>query len=537
MSILPVRNLSELGIIKDRNPFDLPLNAFSGGTNVRFDNGKAMRSPVFRLVLKDLPAVEPWFCVGLRPSTGFDSVFIGDTDGSLHHYATGGVENVTERGFQTINSNTPWTSAFLGDVLYLNRPTHVPRFWGPGSHSFAPLPGWDSGWRAQSVRAFKDFLIALNLTKGAVAHPTLVKWSDLTLAGQPPASWDANDDATSAGETPLAEMDGPIIDGLSLRNIFIIYGESQVWMMEHVGGQLIFNFRKVFHEGGIINKNCVVEVNGKHYVFGKDDIYVHDGTNKQSISDERVKDFIFRSMNNKLCSRFFVQHNPNLNEIIFAYVSGDTDAKFINPTRCNKAAVYNYANETWGFIDLPNISSMTLSNIDHVFTYENANARYDLVGGSYYDQEDSLETHVTGVSAPLPASGLTGSKLLGLDSMDNGALTYELDLESYAPAYVERVGLDLDTQGAGLGDFKLCRRLYPQVTTFRNIPLQIQIGASEAPSGNVKWEQKQSFNPHKQYKIDTRSSGRYIAVRFFVDKPADFEISGFDADIVSGGRR
>ena len=47
--------------------------------------------------------------------------------------------------------------------------------------------------------------------------------------------------------------------------------------MEYVGGSEIFTFNKVFDKTGLINTN-VVEVEGKHYCFGLDDIYVHDGT-------------------------------------------------------------------------------------------------------------------------------------------------------------------------------------------------------------------------------------------------------------------
>jgi hypothetical protein len=162
---------------------------------------------------------------------------------------------------------------------------------------------------------------------------------------------------------------------------------------------------------------------------------------------------------------------------------------------------------------------------------------YDKVGGTYYGQEDSFQAHNVAVSAPLVSQGITASKLYGLDPMDNGSLAHELDLEGYAPAYVERIGLDLDEVGGDLVGFKLLRRIYPQVTIYRSIPLQIQVGASETPSGNVVWGPKQSFDPYTQYKIDTRVSGRYLALRFFVDSPADFEISGFDADVTTAGRR
>lgn len=492
---------------------------------------------MFRKVVHGLPAAQPWFCVGYRPSDGFDRVFIANEDGKVYRYAGGTTEDVTAVGFAAGSTGTPWTSAFLGDVLYINRTSHVPRYWGPVSTKLENLPNWDANWRCGSLRAFKDFLVAINVSKAGASYPSMVKWSDLTLAGQVPGSWDHTVTTNSAGENILGELNSPLIDGVSLRDVFILYSETQVWLMEHSGGQEIFRFRKVFNEGGIINHNCAIEVEGKHFVFGVNDIYVHDGTSKQSIADDRVKDFVFRTMNVKMSDRFFVHHNPNLNEVLFCYVSGDPDVKFVGPTRCNKAAVYNYSNNTWGFMDLPNVASMTSANLDQVMTYANATMSYEKIGGTYYGQEDSYQSHNVAVSAPLTTGGITASKLYGLDPMDNGSLAYELDTEGYASAYVERIGLDLDDVGGDLVGFKLLRRIYPQVTIYRSIPLQIQVGASETPSGNVVWDEKQAFDPYTNYKIDTRVSGRYLALRFFVDTPADFEISGFDADVTTAGRR
>ena len=43
-----------------------------------------------------------------------------------------------------------------------------------------------------------------------------------------------------------------------------------------------------------------------HYCFGRDDIYRHDGNSKQSIADEKVKNFIFGSLNNNQSDVCFV---------------------------------------------------------------------------------------------------------------------------------------------------------------------------------------------------------------------------------------
>src|SRR3546814_18151609 len=77
-----------------------------------------------------------------------------------------------------------------------------------------------------------------------------------------------------------------IIDGLSLRDSFIIYAKNEVWTMDYIGGNYLFRWRKIYDKVGILNQNCVVQVDGLHYVFDKDDIYLHDGASKKSIRSE-----------------------------------------------------------------------------------------------------------------------------------------------------------------------------------------------------------------------------------------------------------
>lgn len=55
-------------------------------------------------------------------------------------------------------------------------------FWG--GHvvlNLATLPGWGATDVAAVVRPYKNFLIALNITKGAVNYPHMVKWSHRCL--------------------------------------------------------------------------------------------------------------------------------------------------------------------------------------------------------------------------------------------------------------------------------------------------------------------------------------------------------------------
>ena len=87
MSILPVRDLGSVGVITDAAPYNIPINAFSTGINVRFDEGKVRRAPIFRKV-KDSLGFTPRHCFRRRPATGYDTVVMVSDDYAIHEYAS-----------------------------------------------------------------------------------------------------------------------------------------------------------------------------------------------------------------------------------------------------------------------------------------------------------------------------------------------------------------------------------------------------------------------------------------------------------------
>ena len=100
----------------------------------------------------------------------------------------------------------------------------------------------------------------------------------------------------------------------------------------------------------------------------------HDGTTKQSICDERTKNFIFQGLNNQRSNVCFVQHNESLNEIYFCYLSGD-DLKSVHQRHTlQQGSCVQLQKQTWAFYDLPNVSSGTTANVNSVATYATATA-------------------------------------------------------------------------------------------------------------------------------------------------------------------
>lgn len=539
---VPFRDLAAKGILRDPAPYQLDLDAWSRGSNVRFHGNGAERSPIFRTV-QDTLTDTPAFGITYRPPAGFDTIYFVGAMGQVYSYANSSVGPVTmPSGWTGVASSQAWTGQFLADVLYLNNPSGVPVCLLPGGSTpaFTYLTGWDSTWRCRSLRAFGDYAIALNVTKGTTSYPAMVKWSDLTLAGQCPGSWNQNDPTTSAGENILEGLDTPIIDGAPMQNGLMIYSSNQVWAMSPSGNYEIFTFTRVFGEGGILAPTCVAERDGKHYVFGSDDLYVHDGITKLSLVDKRNKDAIFRNLNRVNSDLAFVQWMPRNGEVLFAYPSSDPDAAFPQSSLgCNRGFVYSIETDTGTFVDLPNVTAATLASVSNALTYADAapTVTFSTVGGSYADQTSGLDR--VPVFTSIAQSGrLTSSRILAYDFFARGSVASPYCAEASPPPLLERTGIDLDQLGSDLGTAKQIRRLFPQIVLYGiETSISISVGSSMTPAGPINWAGPYSFDPVTQYKVDFRRGGRYLALRFQAAADVDFALVGYDADITPAGAR
>lgn len=533
---LPVRNLGSAGVLPDVSPSTLPPAAFTRAKNVRFDDNAVVRSPVFRRI-RDLPSgFNPRYVFGIEAASGYSTVLVVSDTFGLQEYANG---NLTDRSGSISamsSSDAQCTGTSLADVIYVNREDRVPVYRTAGGTNFADLPNWNSGWRAGSLRSYGDFMIAMNMTEGGTVYPHRLRFSNLVLSGQVPDSWDAADTTKSAGFIDLVEMKTPIVDGLHLGKNFVIYSSDQVYLMEFVGGTFIMNTRKLFSDVGIINKNCVVEVENQHYVFSENDIYVHNGSSRQSIVDARVRNYIFNGMDTSAYRKFFVQHNPDLNEVYFCYRSGDDMAVFTDGERCNRAAVYNYSNNTWSFMDMPNVSAATIANVQSTATYATSTQTFDTAGGSYQSQASGFDPHTLFVGDNV--EGIADDGLYGLDNADSGTLlSFPMDTGATKAPLLERVGIDLD-ELVKLSGYKVINKMYPQIETFNTDKVfDFSLGGANLLSDTPIYETAVSFNVATDYKVDSRASGRYLSYKLEVPVAKDFSFTGFDVDVSITGRR
>ena len=537
LQTLPIRGLGDVGVITDVDPSALPTNAFSRAVNVRFDEGGISRAPVFRTI-KDSLGFNPRLLHGVEPVSGYSTVILASDTYIIQEYASGSLNNRSPNLTTTSSLIHPFTSTTLADVIYINREDKIPRYRTTSGTNFAYMPStWDSGWRCKALRSYGDFLLGINMTEGSNYYTARVRWSNIAQANAVPDSWDASDATKSAGFNDLVQIRTPLVDGAVLGPNFILYSKSDVYLMEFVGGPFIFNFRKIFSDIGVINQNCVQEIDGKHYVFGNDDIYIHDGSTRQSIVDQRVKDYIFGGLNTARIDRCFVHWSPELEEVYFCYSSGDDKVAFTNSDRCNRAAVYNYKNDTWSFLDLPNVSCGTIANVSSSGTYANTSTAYSAIGGSYFSQEAGFDRHTLFAGEDNSADGIGSDKLYGLDLADTGSLSFAIDTEATKLPFAERTGIDLDEMLPITG-YKIIKNIYPQITTPNNDKnFVFTYGGANLIADSPNYESSITFNASSTHKIDSRASGRYLSYKLTTTDAKDFSFTGFDLDLMTTGRR
>lgn len=540
MTSIPIRELGKIGVITDLNESDIPIEAVSDARNVRFSDGRITNAHVWRSALTSLGGVTPVFLFAGDNADSTDTLGYVGKNGTVYHVSNGTETNVSPTGYTPTDSLAPRSFCRLQNVYYVNQEDRVPWYFSSTSTKYATLTNWDTNHRCKVLRAYKDFLIALNVTKSSSVYPNMVKWSDIALYDAVPSSWDPADPTKSAGENTLAEIQTEILDGMQLRNSFIIYAADQAWTMEYTQGQDVFQFSKLYSNRGIVNTNCVVEVDGVHMVFDANDIYIHDGVSPpKSICDKRVRKRIFRFMDLSKRNVNFAYLDKAASEVWFCYNSLNPSMKWKGEdcTYCNTAAVYNYEGDTWTFFDLPNLSSMVAVSWQITQTYAASASAYDSVGSTYIDLNTNIIKSTFASSIVQSSVGITATRLLNADSGIGISQGFPSISELSVTPFVQRLGLDLDDVVPDLKAYKNYRCIVPQMKTESPVTLNFKFGGADYPQQDVEWDSVQSFVPSTDYKVDTRSRGRYLSWYFEGANVNGYSLSGFDLDMVSVSRR
>lgn len=532
--LVPINNCGEHGLILDLPAHSLPLNAWTSGQNVRFRDGAVERA-LGHIGVFGTPPIAPHFLLPVTTAVSHYWIYAGATKvyvvdaASIHTNIT---RQVTGADVDySASSDARWTGGVLGGIPVLANPTDPPQYWDNAiTSNLQDLPyvtgvsTWaDVGLTCKALRPFRNYLIALDISSGGERFPHTVKWSHPAVPGELPTSWDVTDPTKDAGEFPLSQTNGWLLDCVPLRDTNILYKEDSIWGMQYAGGLDIFRFYQIFRELGMIAINCAIEYeSGKHAVFGLGDLTAHDGQSMKSIVTNRVRRTLFNRIDTTNLKTSFVARNAKTREVWFCYPTSGSAVP-------NEALLWNWETGAIGFKELPQTrfaeNGLVFSQ-DVPDTWDSDNESWDSDTTKWGDRNFSITESDLLLASEAPALyKVTGETFNG---------------DSYT-SFVERTGIGVPSPHSGLppdvSSIKFLRSIYPHIEGPDNAIVNVFVGTQKFVDGPVTWHGPYSYQINNTKKIDVRLSGVLFAVRFSTDEPIPWRLSGYELDVDRLGKR
>tara|TARA_R110000803_G_scaffold1850_1_gene6054 strand:- start:7030 stop:8568 length:1539 start_codon:yes stop_codon:yes gene_type:complete len=495
------------GMAKDINPTALPNEIFSHTQNVRFEDNAAKKILGHDAVFT-APAAAPYFVINL---TGATNYWFYATATKI--YRTDGTNNVdvtrTSGGNYTVTltGKGNWVGSIFNGLPLLCNGNDDPQVFDTSSSKFVDLNNWPASTTCKSIRPYGNYLIALNMIESGNDLPNKVRWSDASTGV--PSTWVAA--ATNdAGSNNIGDEGDTIVDGFSLNKSFIIYKERSTWLMNYIGGNLVFSFQKLFSDTGVLSRNCVVEFDSKHFVVTEGDLIVHNGVSKESVATNLVRRTLFAELDGDNFKNIFTLHNIQKTEIWVCYPT-------VGSTHCNKALVWNYKLNAFSFRDLPGILHIGTGIVNpgssSVVWSGQSQSWIAYSTSNNWGQRNYNPSEISILMA-----GTTDTKFY---RGDNG---FDFNGSNFT-MLLERKGLVLD---GNTNTVKQVRKISPRFAGTGSA--EIFVGSSMTPDGTYTYKTPQSINPATQNKVDARATGKYIAIKFQNTTGTTFELNGYDIE-------
>ncbi len=335
------------GVVRDSPAHKIIDSAFSDAQNVRFGE-KGAEALMGDMSIFSAASITPLW-INVFPPLNNPHWVYGDLtkmfvfEGSTH------TEITRASGVYAGNVAERWQATMFNGVAIFNNTIDLPQSWTPltPATKLIDLPNWVTTRRAKSIRSFKNFLVALNLTDSGTERPYRVLWSDSADSGTVPGSWDSINPATDSREFDLAETSDFLVDQLTMGDVNIIYKETSTWGMQFIGPPFFFRFWKILSTSGLLHRDCVVNVPMGHVVVTQDDIIVHGGQidGQRSILSAKLRRWLFSSIDVNNFFNSFLLSSPLQDQVYFCFPE-------IGETNATQAVVWNWREQSCGVRDL-----------------------------------------------------------------------------------------------------------------------------------------------------------------------------------------
>lgn len=531
---MPVQNVvfgdgqGPSGLNVDLPPWELPSSVITNGANFRLING----------ALASTGGEAVWSTGGMSTDLDFFlTIPVANVNMHLVAGKTGvwSFDGTTISRILTCNVSEPrgWTGTMLGGIPIINHPEIGAFYWFPYGHN-APLTAlpydnkgtgnvWNTAHQrsAQVIRSHRNYLFCLNLTEYNSATGTAgnvadgYRWSHPADINGLPPTWDETDPNYLAGVAQIGADSGSIVDGLSLRDAFVIYADKGINLLELSGDIYVWNRRQMTTNAGLLAKDCVAEVLGVHYLMTADDVVRFDGSRVESIMHHRMRKHLMANMDPVHYRNSQVVSNLDKKEVWFMVPTNGN-------TWPSLAYVYNWAEDTWGLRDLaPNTTYL-------------AYGRVTTGAADWEDLQNRTPPSIwASYGVPWSSQAASSTPYTMVATHLDGQIH---DVDPAAPdgtvtTFVERT----DYQISGLYQATTITRVYPKIDG--SSPVRITMGSQDTPGGPVRWKAPVVFHPVTDRRVNVRTTGALHCWRIESIDKGSFIISGIQFEYAEAGGR
>lgn len=490
------------GVSSDRPAWTVGPDMYTQADNLVFRLGVAERAPSVQAVY-DPPSVAPYHLLNAQIDGVNFWVYIGAS--SAYAVQTTVHTDITHASGQQSNTNIGKLSlGLLNGVPFFNNSLDEPMYWdGNAANNFVDLPGWTATETCKFMVAHRFHLFAFGISGPGGTFLNQVKWSDAAAPGNVPSSWTAA--ATNeAGDTVLADTPGELISAANLRGSLMIYKTGSTHVADYIGGQDIYAFRTLFVQSGALTRHSVVDINGRHFVVTDGDIIVTDGTNIQSIAQNRRKRFLFNQLDQDNFENLFCVYHRAKNEVWLCFPESGNSL-------CTRAMVYDVANDAWGDRELSGISHAATGIINDTATDET----WDADSGFWDD--DLTEWNRQNFSLATEALVLADNSTPDFLEVGRGSTSLTSTLAKYSMDFGEPER------------FKFVKRIHVQAEGDTSIPFTIRVGTQQTAQGPISWGTAQAWNTDDGF-VNVLATGRFISIEIETTTTATFKITGIDIE-------